>query len=180
MLVVAIALGVSTLTGTDDPPVSDDDSPGLSVAPAPDYIQPSEEDWEALLPRLQKVVDAAPGDANALRKLALAYHNLDRLDEAASIYERLLAIEEDAVLRDRLANVLRDQGDLAGAEAAYRKAIADDPSLAPAYLNLAELLWRQGRDKEALAVISEGLEVAPEEGRASFEDARAVLEGAAD
>ena len=128
-----------------------------------------------MLPKLETAVRAAPDDVNAQRKLALAYYNLGRFDEAATIYRGLLAAGEDAVLRDRLGNALREMGDLAGAENAYRKAIADDPTLAPAYLNLAELLWRQGRDEEALAAIDEGLKAVPEENRASLLQERKVL-----
>jgi tetratricopeptide (TPR) repeat protein len=173
------ATSVSVVNGTTGRPALPESSSWPTVAPVPGNIQPSTEDWEALLPRLQAVVDAAPDDINAQRKLALAYHNLGRLEEAAAIYERILAIAEDAVLRDRLGNVLRDQGDLGGAEAAYRRAIADDPTLAPPYLNLAELLWRQGRDEQALAVIDEGLAAVPEENHASLEEGRRVLEGVA-
>ncbi|MBN1320261.1 MAG: tetratricopeptide repeat protein [Thermoleophilia bacterium] len=167
---------VSAVTGTTDRLTSAEQTTDPTVAPAPGRAQPSQEEWEALLPRVQAVVDADPGDVNALRKLALAHYNLGHLDEAAAIYEDLLAIEEDSVLRNRLGNTLRDMGDLAGAEAAYRRAIADDPTIAPHYLNLVELLWRQGRGQEALAVLDEGLGAVPEESRAALEDGREVLE----
>lgn len=169
---------VSAVTGTTDRLTSAEISTEPTLASAPGRVQPSQDDWEALLPRLQEVVDANPGDINALRKLALAHYNLGHLDQAASIYEDLLAIEEDSVLRNRLGNTLRDMGDLAGAEAAYRRAISDDPTIAPHYLNLAELLWRQGRDGEALAVIDQGLRTVAEENRAASEDGRRVLEDA--
>jgi tetratricopeptide (TPR) repeat protein len=169
---------VSLVTGTTDRLTEGEASTGPTVAPTPGRVQPSKEEWAALLPRLREVADADPDDVNAQRKLALAYYNLGRLDEAAAIYERLLAIEEDAVLRNRLGNTLRDAGDVAGAGAAYRKAIADDPTLAPPYLNLAELLWRQGRDDEALATIDEGLGAVPEDSRATLEEGRKVLEEA--
>ncbi len=173
---IAIALFVSVLAGNGNDPAYGDNSSLPATASAPGIVQPSQEDWEELLPRLQQMVEAAPGDINTQRKLALAYHNLGLLDEAAIIYEMLLATEEDAVLRNRLGNVLRDKGDLLGAETAYRKAIAHDPTIAPHYLNLAELLWRQGRDAEALAVIDEGLVAVPEEKRASLEQGRQTLE----
>ena len=177
ILVAAIALLVGFLAdGAEAPSTPATSSPGPTVAPAPGLSQPSEELWEALLPRLEAAVEAAPDDVNAQRKLALAFYNLGRFGEAAAIYQRLLAAEEDAVLRDRLGNTLRDRGDLAGAEAAYRKAIADDPTLAPPYLNLAELLWRQGRDQEALATIDEGLKAVPEESRGSLLQGRQVLQ----
>ena len=181
ILVAAIALLAGLLAHSPNEnvvPVATSTEP--TVAPVPNRIQPSEEQWEALLPKLEAAVAAAPDDVNAQRKLALAYYNLGRFDEAAAIYRRLLAAEEDAVLRSRLGNTLRDMGDVAGAEAAYRKAIADDPTLAQPYLDLAELLWRQGLDKEALATIDQGLEVVPEEGRAPLEQARETIEKAGD
>ncbi len=171
---------VSAVTGTTDrlTPTEASTDPAMTLAPG--RVQPSRQEWEALLPRVQAVVDENPGDVNALRKLALAHYNLGRLDEAAALYEELLAIEEDSVLRNRLGNTLRDMGDSAGAEAAYRKAIADDPAIAPHYLNLAELLWRQGRNQEALTVLNEGLESVPEEQRAALEEGRRVLEKTTD
>ena len=167
---------VSAVTGTTDRLTPAEASTDPTIAPAPGRLQPSQDEWEALLPRVQAVVDENPGDVNALRKLALAHYNLGNLDEAAAIYEDLLAIEEDSVLRNRLGNTLRDMGDLVGAEAAYRKAIADDPTIVPHYLNLAELLWRQGRGQEALAVLDEGLGAVPEEKSAALEEGREVLE----
>lgn len=155
-------------------------STALTVAPAPEVEQPSEETWEELLPRLEAALDAAPDDVNLKRKLALAYYNLGRYGDAVAIYEDLLTAQEDAVLRSRLGNTLRDMGDTAGAEAAYRKAIQDDPALAPPYLDLAELLWRQGRDGEALSVIDQGLAAVPVESRSALEQGRATIQAATD
>lgn len=146
-----------------------------SLPPLSERESPSQEQWEQLLPTLEANVAASPDDVNALRKLALAYYNLGRFADAAYLYQRLLAVKEDAVLRDRLGNTLRDAGDIAAAESAYRKAIADDPTLAPPYLNLAELLWRQGRDAEALDVLDEGMRAVPEDSHSALEKAREVL-----
>ena len=169
---------VSAVTGTTDRLTQEEMASAPTIAPAPGRLQPAEEQWAALLPRLQELADGDPDDVNVQRKLALAYYNLGRLDDAATIYKRLLAVEEDAVLRNRLGNTLRDAGDEKGAETAYRKAITDDPAVAPPYLNLAELLWRQGRDEEALAVIDQGLAAVSEENRARLEAGRQVLTGA--
>lgn len=125
---------------------------------------------------MQEAVEVAPTNVNLQRKLALAYYNLGRFREAAAIYGQLLATEEDAVLRNRLGNTLRDMGDAIAAETAYRKALANDSTLTSAYLNLAELLWRQGRDGEALAVIDEGLSAVTEENRTILERGRQTLE----
>ena len=122
----------------------------------------SREEWRRLLPRLEQAPAEAPGDATAQRRLAIALYNLGRLDDARSIYETLLEAGEDALVRNRLGNVLRDQGDLEGAEEAYRRALSEDPTLPAPYLNLAELLSRSRRTEEALRLLAEGSErVAP-------------------
>lgn len=170
----------SIVTGTTDRLTPGEASTGISVLPAEGRVQPSEAEWAQLLPELLRVAEAAPDDADAQRALALAYYNLGQLEEARALYERLLAVAEDAVLRNRLGNTLRDMDDRSGAEAAYRQALADDAALAAPYLNLADLLWRAGEDDEALALVEQGLAAVPEESRASLEAAREVLQAAAD
>lgn len=131
--------------------------PAPTQPPATSPSEPnSQEEWRALLPRLEEAARAAPDDATAQRRLAIAFYNLGRLDDARSIYETLLAAGEDALVRNRLGNVLRDQGDLKGAEEAHRRALADDPTLPAPYVNLAELLSRTRRTEEALRVLAEG------------------------
>jgi tetratricopeptide (TPR) repeat protein len=189
VLVVAAALLVGLLVGFGDdheelsawdtPSATDELSSerlsgSATLAPA-GFASPAREEWTALLPRLQEAVAANSDDRNAQRKLALAYYNLGRLDEARVIYEGLLRAEEDPVLRNRMGNILRDLGEAAGAEEAYRRAIAEDATLAPPYLNLAELLWRNGQLKQALAVLDQGIKAVPEESRAALQSGRDFL-----
>lgn len=54
------------------------------------------------------------------------------------------------------------RGDLAGAEAELRAAVAADPGYAPAYGNLGMVVWEQGRRDEGHAVLRQGVELAPE------------------
>lgn len=138
------------------------DWPGLREAMFPGPEEPSPAEWEEALPYLEEAVAADPEDATARRQLALAYYNLRRLDEAQAIYETMLAAQEDPLIRNRLGNILRDQGDLRAAEAAYRQAISGDPQRSDPYMNLAELLWRTHRDAEAVAVLRQGMEASPE------------------
>ncbi|MHB9115948.1 MAG: tetratricopeptide repeat protein [Thermoleophilia bacterium] len=138
----------------------------------------SQDEWRALLPRLEEEVDRHPENDTARRRLALALYNLDRLDEAQTLYEQMLAEGEDALLRNRLGNVLREKGDYAGAETAYRQAITYDPTLPAAYVNLAELLWRLRRTEEALDLLDRGMAaVAPEARPALERTAEAIREG---
>jgi len=53
-------------------------------------------------------------------------------------------------------------GDAAGAEAAYRRALARDPAFVPGYVNLADLYRARGQEGEAERVLTEGLAQAPQ------------------
>ena len=58
------------------------------------------------------------------------------------------------------------RGDLPAAEIAYREALALNPQLIPAWLNLADLLRTQQREEEARQALQQALAVAPESGDA--------------
>jgi tetratricopeptide (TPR) repeat protein len=165
----------SAVTGTTDRLVGAESSGAPAISPTPGRQTPSKQQWLDLLPQLEATVRQNQDDVVARRKLALAYYNLGEFTEAEQIYSALLSAGEDAVLRDRLGNTLRDMGDPAGAENAYRRAIADDPTLAPPYLNLAELLWRRGDEDKALTVLDSGIAAVPETSRANLERARHLL-----
>lgn len=136
----------------------------------------SDPQWAKLLPELEKAAKANPQDRTVQQRLALAFFNLGRFEEAEAIYRRLLAKQDDAVLWNRLGNVLRNKGDLVGAEAAYRRSIEENPSLVAPYINLAELLWRQQREKEALDLLTKGKEKAPQSAKATFDKVRDALQ----
>jgi Tfp pilus assembly protein PilF len=92
----------------------------------------------------------APGDA-AARARGLA-------DYAEA--QRLHADRPEAHLN--LGLVAARQGELARAEAAYRRALALDPAFTPASVNLADLLRLAGRDAEGERVLREALARAPQ------------------
>jgi tetratricopeptide (TPR) repeat protein len=92
-----------------------------------------------------------------LRALALFHSNrgaellrAGQREEALEWLGKATAIDPD--LTDGWINlgvVRRRSGDAAGAEAAYRRALAADPRSAAAYQNLSSLLRSQGRGREA-------------------------------
>jgi tetratricopeptide (TPR) repeat protein len=191
LLTAFLALAFSLLTGRPAPPPAGKVLFVGTSTPWPDAGDPLGEDasslplqkslaeWKALLPRLEEAAKKTPTDAAAQRRLAMAYFNLGRLDEAEAIYEKLLAGKEEAMVRNRLGNVYRAKGDLTQAEAAYRQAMKTDPALPAPYLNLAELFWRQHRDQDALAVVSDGLAKVPVESRPPLEQAEKAIETSA-
>jgi len=60
------------------------------------------------------------------------------------------------------------EGDMAAAEAAYRKAIVRDAQFIPARVNLANLLNGQGRNREAEHLLLEAIGLAPTEGELHY------------
>jgi len=127
------------------------------------------EEYEAALPDLEAAVAANQDDLKALEDLAVAQFQTGRYEEAAATYEKMLAIKDDAFVRNNYANVLRDWGKTDEAEAQYRKAIDTDPSLAFAYVNLAIVLSQQGDNEGALALLESGLDKVPSEDKTSLE-----------
>lgn len=60
---------------------------------------------------------------------------------------------EDFTARFGLANALRESGDLAGAERVYRSLLAERPGEPAVVNNLADLLIRRGRPRQALSLL---------------------------
>ncbi len=85
-----------------------------------------------------------------------------RLPEARKVYERLVAVDPAFGLGwYRLAQVRDNLGDLAGAEAAYRKAIEVDPLAVDPRKALASLLADRGRVREAIDVLEKARDLDP-------------------
>ncbi|MEA2990923.1 MAG: hypothetical protein QOG83_3634 [Alphaproteobacteria bacterium] len=122
----------------------------------------------------RRVLALRPRSVVSLDALAEVLHALRRHDEAQKVADELHAIEPDyarrqqdererllrnaiaanpgnAEFHDQLGLILRLKGDLAGAEASFRRAIDCDPGGPRAHVNLALLLSAHRRDREALA-----------------------------
>ncbi len=117
------------------------------------------EEYEAALPDLERAVEAAPEDLTALQELAIAQYNTGRYEAAATTYQTMLELKDDAFTRNNYGNVLRDWKKLDEAKVEYEKAISTDPTLATAYVNLASVLAAEGNTSEAVAVLDRGLAV---------------------
>jgi tetratricopeptide (TPR) repeat protein len=82
--------------------------------------------------------EVLPHDARGLTRLRL------------SNYERLLGGADTARNQYNLANALADDARADEAIAHYRRAVAEDPALAPAHFNLGNLLMARGSLEEAI------------------------------
>jgi tetratricopeptide (TPR) repeat protein len=74
------------------------------------------------------------------------------------------AFPANAVLQNNLAVLLEVSGDVAGAEAALRVALGEDPSLPQVSKNLADILYRNGRYEDAREAYERAAKLAPDLG----------------
>lgn len=117
----------------------------------------SQQDYAASIPGLQKAVEANPQDLTALQELAVAQYNADKLEDAATTYQKMLAIKDDPTVHNNYGNVLRDLKKIDEAMAEYRKAIDGNPALYNAYINLASMYVAQKNLAEAEKLLDQGI-----------------------
>jgi tetratricopeptide (TPR) repeat protein len=79
-----------------------------------------------------------------------------------SNYERLLGGADMARNQYNLANALADDGRIDDATAHYRRAIEEDPCLAPALFNLGNLLLAHGEADNAIGMFGKAVECKPD------------------
>lgn len=110
---------------------------------------------------------AAAGAAGTELQRGIAYIKNEKYEEAKAHLDNALELKPDnAEAAYYLALVREKTGDRPGAEAAYRKALENDPGLAEAALNLAALyLDEPPRPDEAITVLSAAVEKAPDQAR---------------
>ncbi len=106
--------------------------------------------------------------ATVPREILASYQRV-ALDSALREYRAAMSHTLDfAASNHNLANLYAAQGDLAKAEAYYRRAIEIDDLFFPAKMNLAVLLNRQGRNAEAERVLREVLAGEPDMYEAAY------------
>jgi len=106
---------------------------------------------EALL-LLESATADDPAHVQAFIYLGIVYQQLNRLDNAIDVYNRILPRggNETARIAFNLANVYFAKGDTAMARRFYTQAIEANPSFASAYLNRANSLVKSGELRESL------------------------------
>ncbi len=100
----------------------------------------------------------ATGDADAARRLALAFARAGRLDDAAAILQPLVATRDPAATR-ALARILSEQGRQRPAEALLERALHIEPESAEAHELIALVALREGRWPDAVAASRRALEL---------------------
>ena len=117
------------------------------------------------LARAQELLAGKPAPALWYWAATLAGAGLDDSAVALSAARAgAAAYPVSAVLQNNLAVLLELTGDMAGAEAALRAALAEDPSLPQISKNLADILYRNGRYDEAREAYERAAKLAPDLG----------------
>lgn len=128
---------------------------------------PQEQRWEDLRPLLK--------DPSKQVRMTVAEHTADidmttlsgadraNLETLLQEYQAFLVREQDTADGQMAMGVFRlRQGDLSGAEAAYRRALAINNSHMAAYLNLADLYREKGDEQKADETLRQGLDKLPQ------------------
>ena len=117
--------------------------------------------------RLYKnVVNADPGNANALNLLGTIAVSRNRNAEAEAFYRRAISANARmASAHFNLGNLLSVTGDHAGALAAYDRALEIEPQFADAHLNKGALLHKMDRLEEAAGAFGRVIVIAPRDAR---------------
>ena len=107
---------------------------------------------EEALPFLEKAFVANQDHIEGALYLAMCYEQLEKLDEAITIYRKILPAGGDktALIACNLGNVYFKKGSNSFAEQFYSQAIRADPSHSAAWLNRANVRVKTGSLKEAL------------------------------
>lgn len=104
----------------------------------------------------------ASADVADVERAAAALERVGRTEEAALAYSTILKRWPDSyVALMGLGNVHYNGGDLVGAEAAFRQAIAAHPNRAEAWNNLAYVLTANGKPSEAIAAARRAIDLSP-------------------
>jgi tetratricopeptide (TPR) repeat protein len=111
----------------------------------------------------RNILDAVPGQSDALHLLGLMAHAYGELDRAIGFLTQACAAPQaPAVFWSNLAEMLRQRGQLVQAEAAARTAVERGPGLAGAWNNLGIILQEMGRYDASRACLDKVLEWQPD------------------
>jgi tetratricopeptide (TPR) repeat protein len=110
----------------------------------------------------QKAIAADPANPDRYLDCTRLLIDLDRYREASEIVQRgITLVPDDYPLTIRLGAIAMMSGDRDQARDDYHKAIAEHPALALGYVALAQTYMKDGKDQEALKVLTDGRAAVP-------------------
>jgi tetratricopeptide (TPR) repeat protein len=122
----------------------------------------SEQDVEEAIRSFRRALDLAPRHALARYNLALVLKRADRPREAIAELTRAIAIDARPEAHYTLGVIYWQQGDLEGAEAALRNALASDSKYVDAHHSLGAVLAARRRWAEAIGALRRAIELRPD------------------
>lgn len=99
-----------------------------------------------------------PGDQLLQRELSDLYARRGQTDRALALAGQAAASTNDLVAKQQLGRAQEAAGDMDGAEATYRGILSQMPQAHLTRGLLAEVLFKQGKQQEALSVFRDGLQ----------------------
>lgn len=124
------------------------------------YILYNRNDLNAAEKRLHLLLRSNPDNISALQMLGNIYYTLKKYDEAATIFTRLIEIDElSSVHYNNLGQVLFQQNKVAEAVFYFKRAIELAPDIAQPHLNLAEAYIRLNNKKLAISELKKAFEI---------------------
>lgn len=110
----------------------------------------STDDYEAAATYCGKLVEYSPAQFERWFNLGVAYHRIQRFNEATEAYQEALRLRPDAKQAYvNLGAVYQENGDLRSARASYEQALRIAPDLSDVQFNLAAILEKEGKRDEA-------------------------------
>lgn len=100
-----------------------------------------------------------PGDQGLARELADVYARRGQTDRALALASQAASRTNDLVVQQQFARAQEAAGDMDGAADTYRGILARMPQAHLSRGLLAEVLFKQGKPQEALALFRDGLQV---------------------
>lgn len=170
--------GATTASGTETAggtPAVTGQSTGTSIIQTVPVGGKSQDQYEKDIPGLQEKAKATPKDLTVLQELAVAQYQTQRYDEAIATYQQMIKVKNEPVYHNNLGNVLRDANRAADAIKEYQAAIAADPTLVVAYVNLGTLQFNQGSVDAGTKTIDDGIAKTTGEDQQRLKDVKAAL-----
>ncbi len=121
-------------------------------------------EFERSIPVLKKLIELLPKSDKNIKKLATSYYNISDFENAEMFFEQYLkANSDDFEAINDLANCYYKQANYEKAEEYYSKALESNNQLNLIYRNLGLTRLQLGKTKEALALLEQYCESAPED-----------------
>jgi tetratricopeptide (TPR) repeat protein len=110
----------------------------------------------------QKAIAADPTNPDRYLDCTRLLIDLDRYDAATEIVQRGISlVPDDYPLTIRLGAIEMMRGNREKAREAYHKAIAEHPAIALGYVALAQTYMKEGKDEDALKILTDGRAAVP-------------------